>query len=68
MVAYLRIARSARFAWGASSDLWPAIISAACFGLGMYLVYALRRPLLAFLDSALDGSASMTVPAFKVPL
>jgi hypothetical protein len=35
---------------------------------GVYLVYALRRPLLAFLDSALDGSASMTVPAFKVPL
>ena len=52
------------FVWGASGDLWPAIISAACFGLGVYLIYALRHPLLAFLDSALDGNASMTVPAF----
>jgi hypothetical protein len=30
----------------------------------VYLIYALRRPLLAFLDSALDGNASLTVPAF----
>ena len=69
-VAYpLRIATfGAFFAWGASGNLWPAIISAACFGLGVYLIYALRRPLLAFLDSALDGSASMIVPAFNVPL
>jgi len=65
-VAYpLRIAAfGPLFAWGASGDLWPAIISAACFGLGVYLIYALRRPLLAFLDSALDGNASLTVPAF----
>jgi hypothetical protein len=65
-VAYpLRIATfGAFFAWGASGDFWPAIITAACFGLGLYLIYALRRPLLAVLDSALDGAASMTVPAF----
>ena len=65
-VAYpLRIAAfGPLFAWGASGDLWPAIISAACFGLGVYLIYALRRPLLAFLDSALDGNVSLTVPAF----
>jgi hypothetical protein len=61
----LRIATfGAFFAWGASGDLWPAIISAASFGLGVYLIYALRRRLLAFVDNALDGSASMTVPAF----
>jgi len=65
-VAYpLRIAAfGPLFVWGASGDLWPAIISAACFGSGVYLIYALRCPLLAFLDSALDGNASMTVPAF----
>jgi hypothetical protein len=65
-VAYpLRIAAFGPFfAWGASGDLWPAIIAAACFGLGVYLIYALRRPLFAFLDSALDGNTSMTVPAF----
>ena len=65
-VAYpLRIATfGAFFAWGASGDFWPAIIAAACFGLGLYLIFALRRPLLAVLDSALVGAASMTVPAF----
>jgi hypothetical protein len=65
-VAYpLRIAAFGPFfVWGASGDLWPAIVSAACFGLGVYLIYALRDPLLAFLDSALDGNASMTMPAF----
>src|SRR6266852_9609300 len=58
-VAYpLRIATfGAFFAWGASGDLWPAIISAACFGLGVYLIYVLRRPLFAFLDSALSSNA-----------
>src|SRR5262245_7660166 len=65
-VAYpLRIATfGAFFAWGASGNFWPAIIAAACFGLGLYLIFALRRPLLSVLDSALVGAASMTVPAF----
>ena len=65
-VAYpLRIAAFGPFfVWGASGDVWPAIVSAACFGLGVYLIYTLRHPLLACLDSALDGNASMTVPAF----
>jgi hypothetical protein len=65
-VAYpLRIATfGAFFAWGTSGALWPAIITAAGFGLGVYLIYALRRPLFAFLDCALDGNRSMTVPAF----
>jgi hypothetical protein len=52
------------FAWGASGDFWPAIISAACFGSGVYLIYLLRRPLLAFLDNALGANTSMTLPAF----
>jgi hypothetical protein len=52
------------FVWGASGDFWPAIINSACFGLGVCLVYILRRPLLAFLDSALSGSRSMTVHEF----
>jgi hypothetical protein len=64
-VAYpLRIASFGPFfAWGASGDLWPAIICAACCGLGVYLIYALRRPLLASLDAALSGDASATLPA-----
>jgi hypothetical protein len=61
----LRIATfGAFFAWGASGNLWPAIFSAASFGLGVYLIYVLRRPLLAFLDNALGGSTSTTVSAF----
>ncbi len=51
------------FAWGASGDLWPAIIGAASCGLGAYMIYALRRPLLASLDAALSGDASATLPA-----
>src|SRR5208337_3640654 len=43
------------FVWGASGDLWPALIAAGCCGLGVYLIYALRRPLLASLDDALSG-------------
>ena len=43
------------FAWGASGDPWPAIIASACFGLGTWLVYVARRPLLEFLDDALRG-------------
>ncbi len=64
-VAYpLRIAAfGPLFVWGASGDLWPALIGAACCGLGVYLIYALRRPLLASLDDALSGDASATVPA-----
>src|ERR1700730_5506393 len=51
------------FVWGASGDLWPALIGAGCCGLGVYLIYALRRPVLASLDDALSGDASATVPA-----
>jgi hypothetical protein len=52
------------FVWGASGELWPAIVAAACLGLGVYLVYVLRGPLLAFLDNALSGNRSATMPAF----
>src|SRR5436190_12797274 len=64
-VAYpLRIATLGPFfAWGANGDLWPAIIGAACCGLGIYLIYALRRPLLASLDNALSDTTSPTVPS-----
>src|SRR5438105_242977 len=41
------------FAWGASGNFWPAILSSACFGLGLFLMYRLRRPMLAFLQQAL---------------
>ena len=52
------------FAWGASGDLWPAIIGSAFFGLGVYLIYILRQPLLEFLDGALSRDRSITVHEF----
>jgi hypothetical protein len=52
------------FAWGASGDLWPAIVSTVFFGLGLLLFYVLRGPMLEFLDRALDLGRSITVHAF----
>jgi hypothetical protein len=52
------------FAWGATRDLWPALIGSAFLGLGVYLIYILRRPLLEFLDGALSRDRSITVHEF----
>ena len=52
------------FAWGASGDFWPALISSAFFALGVYLLYMLRHPLLAFLEAALSGDQSVTIHEF----
>src|SRR5437016_6341538 len=50
------------FAWGASGDFWPAIINSAFFGVGVFLIYILRRPMLAFMESAFGGGRSAVVP------
>jgi hypothetical protein len=52
------------FGWGASADFWPAIIYSAMFGWGIYLLYRMRGPMLAFLSSALAHDQSITVHAF----
>jgi hypothetical protein len=52
------------FGWGASGDFWPAIIYSFFFGLGVCLIYILRRPMLAFMESALNGDRSITVHDF----
>ena len=52
------------FAWGASGDFWPAIIISVFFGLGVGLMYVLRRPILAFLNNALSRDRSVTVHEF----
>ena len=52
------------FAWGASGDFWPAIIISVFFGLGVGLMYVLRRPMLAFLNNALSRDRSVTVHEF----
>jgi hypothetical protein len=52
------------FAWGASGDFLPAIISSCSFGLGVCFLYLLRRPMLEFLDRALRRDRSVTVHQF----
>ena len=52
------------FAWGVSGDFWLAIVHAAFFGLGLSLIYALRRPMLEFLAGALSHDRSVTVHEF----
>jgi hypothetical protein len=65
IAASLRVAAFGPFfAFGASGDFWPAIVGAVSFGLGLYLIYVLCRPMLEFLDSALAGDRSITVHAF----
>jgi hypothetical protein len=51
-------------AWGASGDLWPAIICSAFLGLGLYLIYVARRPLLDFFGNALSRDQSITINEF----
>jgi hypothetical protein len=52
------------FSWGARGDFWPAIVFSAMFGAGLYLIYTLRRPMLAFMSEALGRDRSITVPGF----
>ncbi|MFZ0837210.1 MAG: hypothetical protein WAM77_07140 [Xanthobacteraceae bacterium] len=59
---------AALFAFGASTDAWPAIISAVSFGVGVWLLYAVRAPMLAFLSRALRRDQSITVHEFITKL
>jgi hypothetical protein len=59
---------AALFAWGASTDVWPAIVSAVSLGVGVWLLYAVRAPMLAFLSRALRRDQSITVHEFITKL
>jgi hypothetical protein len=52
------------FVWGASGDFWPAITYSVFFAFGVCLLYALRRPLLDFMENALKADGSVTVHDF----
>jgi hypothetical protein len=52
------------FVWGASGDFWPAIAYSAFFAFGVSLIYILRRPMLEFMENALNGDRSITVHDF----
>jgi hypothetical protein len=52
------------FNWGANGEFWPGIVFSPMFGAGLYLIYRLRRSILAFISQALDRDRSITVPGF----
>ncbi len=52
------------FAWGVGGEFWPAIVYVGFVGLGLSLIYVLRRPLLEFLAGALSHDRSITVHEF----
>ena len=59
---------AALFAWGASKDVWPAIVGAVSFGVGVWLLYTIRGPMLAFLSRALRRDQSVTLHEFIAKL
>jgi hypothetical protein len=52
------------FSWGATGDFWPAIVFSSMFGVGLYLMYSLRLPILKCISHALDCDRSVTIPGF----
>ncbi len=50
--------------WGVSGELWSVVAYLASIGLGLSLVYVLRRPMLQFLEGALGHDRSITVHEF----
>lgn len=69
-IAYaLRLAMFApAFIWGARGDLLAAVTFAAAAGLGIFLLYVLRRPLRDFFQARLERDQSITVHAFIASL
>lgn len=52
------------FILGAVGNFWVVALGAFSFGLGVYLLYALRQRIFPFLQDALDRDRSITVHAF----
>ena len=52
------------FAWGVRGEFWTTMVYLAFVGLGLSLIYILRRPLLDFLSAALTNDSSITVHEF----
>ena len=58
------VALAPLLAWGITGELWPVLLYLLAVGLGLFLLYALRRPILQFLDDALLHDRSITVHDF----
>ena len=58
------VALAPLLAWGIGGELWPVAAYLVSVGLGLSLFYALRRPILQFLEGALVHDRSITVHEF----
>ena len=58
------VALAPLLAWGISGELWPVVAYLVSAGLGLSLFYALRKPILQFLEGALVHDRSITVHEF----
>jgi hypothetical protein len=58
------VALAPLLAWGITGELWPVVLYLLSVGLGLVVLYALRRPILEFVDDALLHDRSITVHAF----
>jgi hypothetical protein len=58
------VALAPLLAWGISGELWPVVAYLVSVGLGLSLFFALRRPILQFLEGALVHDRSITVHEF----
>jgi hypothetical protein len=58
------VALAPLLAWGIYGELWPVLLYLLSVGLGLVLLYALRQPILQFLDDALVRDRSVTVHDF----
>jgi hypothetical protein len=58
------VALAPLLAWGICGELWPAVLYLLSVGLGLLLLYALRKPILQFLDDALVHDRSISVHEF----
>ena len=58
------VALAPLLAWGIIGELWPVIIYLMSVALGLWLFYALRGPILRFLDDAFVHDRSITLHEF----
>ncbi len=58
------VALAPLLAWGLIGELWPAVVYLVSVALGLWLFYALRRPILQALDGAFVHDRSITLHEF----
>jgi hypothetical protein len=52
------------FGWGATGNFWASLMATVCFPLGLFLMFCVRAPMLAFIEDALIHDRSVTIHKF----